>query len=125
MDSLDVMSPDLSLAEWIDSEGIFVAELDGEIVGFVAVDESFFERPFIVSLFVADPYRRRGAGAALLTTVVTARAPARIFTSTNCSNAAMQQLLTSEGWRACGMVDGLDDGDPELFYYLDVGDPED
>ena len=36
--------------------------------------------------------------------------------STNRSNVPMQNLLTSEGFVHAGTVEGLDDGDPELFY---------
>ncbi len=28
----------------------------------------------------------------------------------------MQQLLLKSGWRPAGLVHGLDEGDPELFY---------
>jgi hypothetical protein len=42
----------------------------------------------------------------------------QIFTSTNRSNAPMQGLLASLGWQLSGELDGLDEGDPELVYYL-------
>jgi hypothetical protein len=30
----------------------------------------------------------------------------------------MQALLESEGWSLSGKLDGLDEGDPEVVYYL-------
>ncbi|MFB6715807.1 MULTISPECIES: hypothetical protein [unclassified Streptomyces] len=39
-----------------------------------------------------------------------------MFTSTNVSNQPMQQLLQRAGWRPVGLLHGLDEGDPELFY---------
>jgi hypothetical protein len=43
---------------------------------------------------------------------------ADVFTSTNESNLPMQALLNSEGWVLSGKLVGLDDGDPELVYFL-------
>jgi len=44
------------------------------------------------------------------------RDTAKLFTSTNLSNQPMQRLLARLGWRSVGIVYGLDEGDPELFY---------
>jgi hypothetical protein len=31
----------------------------------------------------------------------------------------MHQALRMLGWQACGMVDGLDEGDPEVFFFVE------
>ncbi|MET8703503.1 hypothetical protein ABZW10_32305 [Kitasatospora sp. NPDC004723] len=36
--------------------------------------------------------------------------------STNVSNQPVQRLLHQAGWHPVGLVDGLDEGDPELFF---------
>jgi hypothetical protein len=36
--------------------------------------------------------------------------------ATNLSNQPMQRLLTRLGWQSAGIVYGLDEGDPELFF---------
>ena len=41
---------------------------------------------------------------------------AKLFTSTNLSNQPMQRLLARPGWRSVGIIYGLDEGDPELFF---------
>ena len=41
-----------------------------------------------------------------------------MFTSTNKSNAPMQALLESEAWSLSGRLVGLDEGEPELVYYV-------
>ncbi|MCR8573352.1 hypothetical protein [Streptomyces sp. Isolate_219] len=35
---------------------------------------------------------------------------------TNVSNQPMQRLLQRAGWSPVGLLHGLDEGDPELFY---------
>lgn len=51
-------------------------------------------------------------------TAVATATSTTVFTSTNESNAPMQALPAAEGWELSGKLDGLDDGDPELVYYL-------
>ncbi len=41
----------------------------------------------------------------------------RLFTSTNRSNAAMQAFLPKLGYIPSGVVDNLDEGDPELIFF--------
>lgn len=40
----------------------------------------------------------------------------KIFTSTNQSNTATQQLLIKAGFIPSGYIENLDDNDPELIY---------
>jgi len=44
-------------------------------------------------------------------------------TSTNLSNQPMKRLLARLGWRSVGVVCGLDEGDPELFFLAPTGEP--
>jgi GNAT superfamily N-acetyltransferase len=68
---------------------------------------------------VHDGYRRRGVGRVLLRAAVDRAGTARVFSSTNLSNAAMRSLFTAEGWTLSGNLDGLDPGDPEAVYLTD------
>lgn len=64
-----------------------------------------------------NPFRaRRSTGPGKITYMDAACRTAKLFTSANLSNHRMQRLLRRAGWRAAGMVHGLDDGDPEIFY---------
>jgi GNAT superfamily N-acetyltransferase len=97
----------------------FVVVDDLAARGFVVIrPRHFYDRDFIDVLMVAADHRRQGLGRALMRTAVAAATSAAVFTSTNESNAAMRALLESEGWSLSGKLDGLDDGDPELVYYL-------
>jgi hypothetical protein len=64
----------------------------------------------------AGPLRRKGVGTGLLHFVERACTTVTIFVSTNLSNLPMQGLLTKSGYQLAGVVEGLDEGDPELFY---------
>jgi ribosomal protein S18 acetylase RimI-like enzyme len=70
-------------------------------------------------IVVHDASRRRGVGRALLRASVDRAGTARVFSSTNASNVAMQSLFAAEGWTLSGRLDGLDEGDPEIFYFFD------
>ena len=95
--------------------GLSVATQQNEIRAFCCLDHQyFFEKPFI-SLLIVDPIARRcGLGSSLLS--FNSQGWQEVWTSTNRSNAAMRALLEKSGWRYCGELDGLDAGDPELFF---------
>jgi len=103
------------------SEGQVLVAKDGEhVIGYIVQDCSFFERGFVHLLYVNQQHRRRGVGAALLAEAVAACGTSRVFTSTNRSNERMQALLHKLGWQRAGEVEGLDEGDPEVFFYIDA-----
>ena len=92
-----------------------VATLDGVAVGFSIVAPWFFDVPFLALLYVAPNMRGRHIGSRLLEEFEQAH-PSKVFTSTNLSNAPMQGLLRRRQWSPCGMLHGLDEGDPEVFF---------
>ena len=95
--------------------GLSVAGLRGEVQAFCCLDRDyFFGKPFISLLIVSPEARRLGLGAGLLSH--NSSAYPEVWTSTNQSNSAMRKLLDKVGWRYCGELSGLDEGDPERFY---------
>jgi GNAT superfamily N-acetyltransferase len=90
----------------------------GVVTGFVIRRPGhFFGRDF-VDLLVVDPASRRaGVGTALLRYALDTALSDRVFTSTNASNGPMQALLRAGQWSFSGQLEGLDEGDPELFFY--------
>ena len=94
-----------------------VACAAGHLVGFAVSDRSFFEQPFLELLIVEPAARRQGVASALVRCVEATWAPRRLFTSTNTSNAPMRHLLESLGYARSGVVENLDDGDPERIYF--------
>lgn len=103
------------IATVAENGGLSVAKIRGEIQAFCCLDNRyFFSKPFISLLVVSPEARRCGLGAGLLS-YCTSRFP-EVWTSTNRSNNAMRGLLDKLGWRYCGELSGLDEGDPERFY---------
>lgn len=86
------------------------------IMGFGILDYSFFENGFIKLLIVGSGWRRRGFGRLLVETFKEQCRTEKLFTSTNRSNRPMQMLLAGCGFERCGLVERLDEGDPELIY---------
>lgn len=105
---------------WVDGGSTIVAEEHERLLGYAVLDHSFFGRAFLRMVNVASSSRRRGVGRALVRAAEARASTPRIFTSTNASNTAMQSLLTSLGYTRCGEVHGLDEGDPEVFYFRDL-----
>jgi len=46
----------------------------------------------------------------------------KLFTSTNQSNVPMQGLLATLEFARSGLIENLDDGDPELVYFKRLRD---
>ena len=98
-----------------------VAVQHGDIAGFLSLRPGhFYHRDFIDLLFVAPRWRRYGLGRGLVRAALRSASTSRVFTSTNASNTPMRELLRSEGWRPCGVLTGLDEGDPEHVFFHNV-----
>lgn len=105
-----------TVRRWIQSGGTRVAELGHTVVGVAITNPIFFGNDFVETLHVRSGWRRRGVASELLTTISAHRTTEKLFTSTNLSNTPMQTVLNRLGWGSAGIVYGLDEDDPELFY---------
>jgi ribosomal protein S18 acetylase RimI-like enzyme len=95
----------------------YVALQENRMVGFLLMHQHFFELPFIELLIVHPSFRRQGIGTALMQHLETISTPGKLFTSTNVSNERMQRLCERLGYVRSGIIEHLDEGDPELFYF--------
>lgn len=93
-----------------------VAEKDSQIVGF-CLDGRLFAFAFLELLVVARSHRRRGVGTLLVKAWEESAETQKVFTSTNESNIPMQRLCESLGYVRTGLIENLDEGDPEIFYF--------
>ncbi|MEV0264730.1 GNAT family N-acetyltransferase [Streptomyces sp. NPDC050617] len=105
-----------SIRRWCREGLVTMAEDASGPLGYCVVEYTFFEQGFVTMLMVAPTVRGRGVGARLLADAAGSRATPKLFTSTNVSNQPMQRLLRRAGWSPAGLLHGLDEGDPELFY---------
>lgn len=100
---------------------ILIAEIDGHVVGYLALhDRAFFGQDFVELLIVNPGNRRQGIGKKLLEHAVAHSSTNRIFTSTNASNTPMLTLLRKNNWELSGRLEGIDEEDPEVVYFTDA-----
>jgi len=94
----------------------FLIEYGGKTVGFAVFDYRFFDNGWIELLEIEEEYRGKGIGVQAVNKLCEICKTKKIFTSTNESNAPMRKMLEKAGFEYMGKVEGLDDGDPELFF---------
>ncbi len=94
----------------------WIAELNGQPMGYGLLSRNFFARDFVELVYVAQSARRAGIGSAILAAIENACAAESIFTSTNESNAPMRALLEKRSFKPSGRIENLDPGDPELVF---------
>jgi ribosomal protein S18 acetylase RimI-like enzyme len=95
---------------------LLVSEED-ELAGFLIYHTSFFECCFISLMMIKPSFQRRGLASALLSHMVDASPTEKLFSSTNQSNDAMHKVFEVNGFTKSGLVDNLDEGDPEIIYF--------
>lgn len=105
-----------SIQRWAAAGSTRVAEARAQVIGYCVTEHTFFGQSFVTMLMVTANARGHGAGTRLLLDAQQRRNTDKLFTSTNLSNQPMQRLLTRLGWQSAGIIYGLDDGDPELFF---------
>ena len=95
----------------------YVFENENRVVAYSVLEYSFFGNGFIAMLYVDPKFRRHGFGIALMKHLEDICRTKKLFTSTNQSNKPMQALLLKTGYQPSGVVENLDENDPELFYF--------
>ncbi|XVQ83065.1 N-acetyltransferase family protein [Microbispora siamensis] len=111
------------IRRWCEQGLALVAEGSSGPLGYSVLEYTFFEQGFVTMLTVAPTARRKGVGTYLLKATQAACTAPKLFTSTNVSNHPMQRLLQRAGWSPVGLLHGLDEGDPELFYLCPSAQP--
>lgn len=114
IDHIDGRAEEIRLA--IQRDRCLIAEDGAGTVGF-CVDGRLFAFAFLELLVVAPSHRRRGVGTLLVKAWEESATTAKVFTSTNQSNIPMQRLCESLGYVRTGLIENLDEGDPEIFYF--------
>lgn len=101
----------------ISNDECFIILADKQEVGFVIFDYRFFDQGWIELIIIDEEYRGKGIGGKVFDLIGEQCKTNKVFTSTNCSNTRMQRALTKADFVFAGELNGLDDGDPELFFY--------
>jgi ribosomal protein S18 acetylase RimI-like enzyme len=93
-----------------------VAEAKGDVLGYSVVNTAFYECPFVWLVVVAERYRRRRVGSALMQDALDRYPNRKVFTSANRSNRPSRAWIESLGFEPAGQIEHLDEGDPELVF---------
>lgn len=96
---------------------LLVAEEHREVVGLLAYRTDWFQCTFVSLVVVAEHARRRGVARALFQAVERRAPGARLFSSTDETNAASIQMHRALGFAPSGFIDNLPQGYRELLYY--------
>jgi ribosomal protein S18 acetylase RimI-like enzyme len=110
-----------AIDDWLEQDIVFVAEVAGKVVGYGVFNYGFFRQGSVDMLMVHPDHRGRRIGERLLQALEEVCDTPKLFVTTNVSNHRMQRLLSRLGFVACGFIDELDRGDPELVYVKKLG----
>ncbi len=94
----------------------FVEVAAGQIVGYLLLSHDFFEHGFVSLVVVAPWQQRQGVALRLLAAAQQACRTPRLFISTNQSNQASRALIAKAGFQPSGVIENLDEQDPELIF---------
>lgn len=106
----------------IKSSACYVAVIDPNVVAYAVLNYKFYGNGWIEMLYVSPQFRRQGIGSAFIRHLVNECRTPKLFTSTNQSNFPMQRLLETLKFERSGIIENLDEGDPELVYFKRLHD---
>lgn len=110
------------IRDQIDSSACYVAIIDAKVVAYGVLNYKFYENGWIEMLYVHPQFRRQGIGSSLIRHLINECRTPKLFTSTNQSNIPMQRLLAALEFDRSGLIENLDEGDPELVYFKRLRD---
>ena len=105
------------LRSHLERHHILVADVDGEVAGFLAYRTDWFQCTFVSLVSVQEKRRRRGVARALYRAVEGMSPSPRLFSSTEETNAISIQMHTALGFHPSGYIDNLPQGYRELLFY--------
>lgn len=112
-----ILKREEKITKAISGKECFIIHTDSRPVGFVIFDYRFFDQGWIELIIIDENERGKGIAGQVFDLICNQCTSEKVFTSTNQSNLPMQRALAKSGFTFAGKLDGLDEGDPELFYY--------
>ena len=101
----------------IEEERCIAIKNESSFVGFLIFDTQFYACSFMSLIIVKPTERRKGYATSLIKYFISISPTKKIFSSTNQSNKRMQEVFKANGFIQSGIVENLDEEDPEIIYY--------
>jgi len=98
----------------------FIAFMGRIPAGFLVWTKDFYSHHFIDLVLVHPQMRRKGVAQAMIKAMESTCPGNKLFSSTNKSNKAMQEVFRGAGFVKSGFISHLDRNNPELIYYKKV-----
>lgn len=99
----------------------WVEMVGDSVAGYLLLQHDFFDYGFVSLVVVAPGQQRQGVALRLLEAAQRACRTPRLFISTNQSNQAARGMIAKAGFRPSGVIENLDEQDPELIFFKPVG----
>lgn len=105
---------------------ILVAEIEGELAGFLRLEYLWSNVPYIALIRVVPRYQRQGVGKALLTFLenfLQQHGHTMLYSSSQANEAEPQAWHRHVGFVECGFIAGINEGGVgEVFFRKGLGD---
>ncbi|MEA2030898.1 MAG: GNAT family N-acetyltransferase [candidate division Zixibacteria bacterium] len=105
------------IARTVENQSCWVIEENHRTLGYSVMDYGFFGFGFVRMLYVTQEHRRRGLASEMMLYLESICKTVKLFSSTNQSNQPAQRIMEKLGYSKSGIIENLDDGDPELVYF--------
>lgn len=111
--------PERIVQRKITEEDVFVAEIEGRLVGYLRLEFLWSMIPYIAIIQVLPDKRRQGVGTALLAFIserLRQAGQTMLYSSSQADEAAPQAWHRRMGFEECGLIAGINDGVGEVFF---------
>ncbi len=111
--------PVTMLTRKITWQEVAIAEQADKRVGYLQLDYLWSIVPFIAAIWVREPYRKHGAGRALLAFIedyARAQGHSLLYSSSQLDEPPPQAWHRHMGFEECGILAGYNDGIGEVFF---------
>ncbi len=101
----------------ITNRAAHVALIDGKVVAYGVIQQTFFNHSFLSLLTVQIDHRRKGVGAWLLQHIEHICKTPKLFTTVPASHIEAQAFLLKVGYTSSGQIENLDDAQPQHIFF--------
>ena len=104
----------------IANDEIIVAEIDGQLIGYIRLEFLWSIKPYIGLVFIEEGYRREGIGRKMLRFLedhLKKYGYEELYSSSDVSEPEPQAWHRANGFVECGIINGINEGDiGEIFF---------